>query len=208
MEKIKKISAICLTFLLALCLSGCSSLAFFNRQIKKIPVECDKYNLEIINYAQKEKILDCKKFRNRGSGSEIKDGEVYNVDGIRILQKDSDDDSCEFTVYEQKQTWVFNQEFMNKSKTFVSCSSIWKKWNNGKMANYPTLIIGLYLSTEHEIFIITSSTEKSLTAHSKYPPTLWYFDKTQEKVLYCDYLKDDNGQPWMNDKVDLVITIN
>lgn len=97
---------------------------------------------------------------------------------------------------------------MNKSETFVSCSSIWEKWNDGKLNDYPTLIIGLYLSTEQDIFIITSSTKESLTAFRKYPPMLWYFDKTQEKILYCNYLKDDNGRPWMSDKTDLVITKN
>ena len=68
-------------------------------------------------------------------------------------QEDKDGISLEFIIYEQEKTWYLNQEFMEQSKTFVSYSNIWKKWNKD-IADYPNVIVGLCISREEEIFIL------------------------------------------------------
>lgn len=218
MKKIKKLLTIDLAVLLMLGISGCTSKDFFNRELKKFPVECDRYRLDSARRVHEDDILECVEFPDikpseenfNENGIRINEQEIYNKNGISIKRKDIDDisgkSSVEFIVYEQEKSWYLNQEFMEQTETFVSYSSIWDKWSD--KAGCPNVIVSLRISFEQEIFIITSSTEEAVSAVGKYPPTLWYLDREQEKLLYCDYLKQDNGYPMVAPLSDMVIVKN
>ena len=218
MKKIKKLLSIGLAVLLMLCVSGCTSRDFFNRELKKFPVECDKYRLDSARRVNENDILDCVEFPDvkpseenfNENGIRINEKEIYNQNGLRIIEKYIDDiynnHSIEFIVYEQEKTWYLNQEFMEQMETFVAYSSIWKKWSD--KAGYPNVIVGFRMSLEQEIFIITSSTKVAMAAYGKYPPALWYFDREQGKMLYCDYLKQDDGYPMVTPLDDMVVVKN
>ncbi len=215
MKKIKKLFTIGLVVLLMLCMGGCFPRDFLNRELKKFPIECDKYRLDSARRVNEKDILDCVEFPDikpseenfNENGFRVNQQEVYKKNGLRIIRKVQDDIygnfSFEFIVYEQEKSWYINQEFMEQSETFVSYSAIWKKWSD--KAGYPNIIVGLRMSIEQEIFIITSSTIVQMAIYGRYPKTLWYFDREQGKMLYCDYLKEDDGYPMFASISDMVI---
>ena len=215
MKKIKKLLTIGFAVLLMLCMSSCTPMAFLNRELKKFPVECNKYGLDSARRVNENDILDCIDYEIEpiwneefnDNGIRIKEQEIYNQNDLRIIRKEQEDkygNSLEFIIYEKEKTWYLNQEFMEQSKTFVSYSNIWKKWNKD-IADYPNVIVGLCISREEEIFITTSSTKVAMMMTGKYPLTLWYFDREQGKILYCDYLKQDDGNPCVTGMDDVVI---
>ena len=211
MKKIKKLLTIGLAVLLMLCMSSCTTNDFIHRKLKEFPIECDKYSLMFAECVEEQEILECVEFPNT-SEENFNENEIYNQNGLRIIRQDKYDrygnSSIEFVVYEQEKIWYLNQEFMELSETFISYSSIWEKWNNSGDKGFSNVIIDLRISFEQEIFIITASTEEAVSSYRKYPPTLWYLNREQGKLLYCDYLKDDNGHPCFNLSWNTVIIKN
>lgn len=108
-----------------LCMSGCTSRDFFNRELKKFPVECDKYSLMFDQDVEENEILECVEFPDiKPSEENFNENEIYNQNGLRIIRKEKDATDgkpfVELVVYEQEKIWYFNQEFMEQSETFVS----------------------------------------------------------------------------------------
>lgn len=214
MKTMKKILTIGLAVVCMLCMSGCS-IFFFENELRKFPIECNRYALAQARYVDEDKILDYQSF---GYNYDFEgEQEVYNQDGLRIVQKNTRNihsgppGFVEFTVYTQDKTWHINQEFMERSKTFVAFSTLWGKWDGGKAGTGdPNEIWMLSVSSQQEIFIITQSLSQRMIVHLMYPVALWFLDTEQGTVQYCGYLKGENGHPVYGGRApwDMVIIKN